>query len=148
MEKLRFSSKVDGWLGGVLVALPLVTIGVAVMTIVSGGPWLVALAPVLLIGAIYGGLVFPLYYELGDTGLLIRFGLMRSTVPYADIKAVKRTRNPLSSPALSLDRLHIDTGSVFGPNISPDDRAAFMSALEKKAPHLRREGEGLVRREQ
>lgn len=146
METLRFSSKVDAWLGAVLIALPLVTVSVAVMSIAAGAPWLVSLAPVALIGAIYGGLVFPLYYELGDSALVIRFGLVRSRVPYGDIQAVKRTRNPLSSPALSLDRLHVDAGSRLGPNISPVDRGAFLDALAARAPHLRREGDALVRR--
>ncbi len=146
MKTVRFSSKVDAWLGAILIALPLVTLGVAVTSVIGGAPWLAALAPVALIAAIYGGLLFPLYYELGDRGLTIRFGLMRAHVPYPDIRAVRRTRNPLSSPALSLDRLHVDAGSRLGPNISPRDREAFIAALAARAPHLRRDGEGLIRR--
>jgi membrane protein YdbS with pleckstrin-like domain len=93
---------------------------------------------------LYGGIVLPIRYTVASDHLVIRFGLIRSRVPYDKIQGVKPTRNPLSSPALSLNRLHLETGSSLGPNISPKDREGFLRALAARAPHLKREGDRLV----
>ena len=147
MPNPRFPSKVDAWLGAILVALLVSTVAVPIVLLVSGDPqaW-IGLIPSALILAIFGGLVFPLYYELEDQALLIRFGLVRSRVPYAEIKRVVPSRSMLSSPALSLDRLHVDAGNPLGPLISPKDKSAFLDALAARAPHLMREGDSLVPR--
>jgi hypothetical protein len=139
----RFPSKVDWWLGAILGAAPVVTL-VAGWSAIAHGHLLLGVLPTAVLLAIYGGLVFPMYYELGDDALIIRFGLARSRVPYRSIRAVRPTGNPLSSPALSLDRLHVDAGSALGPNISPADRSGFLDALAQRTPHLRREGDSLV----
>jgi hypothetical protein len=76
--------------------------------------------------------------------LVIRFGLMKSRLSYASIRRVTPTRNPLSSPALSLDRLHIDAGNPLGPNISPKDKDDVLRGLAERAPQLKREGDALI----
>ena len=68
--------------------------------------------------------------------LLIRFGCIRSRIPYNSIKKVVPTRNPISSPALSLDRLRIDTGDTLGTNISPADKSSFLKYLAGQVNHL------------
>lgn len=141
----RFPSKIDTWIGALLFVAPLAALASAVMAMLHG-QILTGLLPLVFIGALYAGLVWPIAYELHDDAIVIRFGLARSRVPYAGLKAVRPTRNPLSSPALSLDRLHLDSGNRFGPNISPADREGFYAALLAKAPHLRREGDALVSR--
>lgn len=145
MAAPRFRSKVDLWLAVILAAAPVVSLTATVLALRAGGG-LMALLPTALIALAYLGAVFPLYYELEDDALVIRAGLLRSRIPYAQIRAVRPTRNPLSSPALSLDRLHVDAGSALGPNISPADREGFLSALLSRAPQLHRVGEALVRR--
>ena len=94
--------------------------------------WLV----VLIVGLIYAGLIFPLYYELEDKSLLIRSGRIRSIIPYQRIKKVIPNRSTSSSPALSLDRLYIDTGDDLAISISPTNKIRFLQALEEKANHL------------
>ncbi len=138
-----FPSKVDWWLGAILVAAPLLTLVTGVSVWVTHHDVL-GFLPFVFISLIYGGLVIPIRYELGDDAVIIRFGLLRSRVPYASIRAVRPTRNPLSSPALSLDRLHLDAGSALGPNISPADRSGFLDALAQRVPHLRRSGDALL----
>ena len=91
---------------------------------------------VLIVGSIYAGVIFPFYYELEDENLLIRFGCVRSRIPYHSIKKVTPTRNPISSPALSLDRLYVDTGNVLSVNISPADKSRFLKYLAEKVNHL------------
>ena len=49
-----------------------------------------------------------------------------------EIKTVTPTSNPLSSPALSLDRLQINYGRWGSIMISPKDKEAFIQDLEKR----------------
>ncbi|MBT9556930.1 MAG: PH domain-containing protein [Myxococcales bacterium] len=142
----HWNSKVDWWIGAILVMMPVVTLGGSIAAYVSGSGVAAALLPVAFVAAIFGLVVFPLYYELTDDALVIRFGLFRSKIPYESIRQVVPTRNPLSSPALSLDRLHIDTGNPLGPNISPAERSAFLDALVSRTSRLKRDGDRLVPR--
>lgn len=142
-EGPSFPSKVDRWLAVVLALGPIVGVGGGVLAVVEGRqPLWVAVAPLVLFAAIYGLAVFPIRYTLGDEALIIRFGVFRSRVPYAKIRQVVPTGNPISSPALSLDRLHVDAGHALGPNISPADRAGFLAALAARCPHLRHDAAG------
>lgn len=127
------ASKVDAWL--VLVtALTVATSAIAAWVMIrEGGVPAVVMVPVtLLLGA---GL--PLWvlrgtrYELTPGRLLIRCGPFRWTVPLKEIRAVEPTRNPLSSPALSLDRLRIDYGRGSSVMISPRDKARFLAELDR-----------------
>jgi hypothetical protein len=142
----HWKSKVDWWLGVLLAMMPVVTLAGAIAAYSSGAGIAVAVVPVVIVGAITGLFLFPLYYELTGSALVIRFGVFRSKIPYESIRQVVPTRNPLSSPALSLDRLHIDTGNPLGPNISPAERSAFLDALVARTPGLRRDGDRLVPR--
>jgi hypothetical protein len=45
---------------------------------------------------------------------------------------VESTRNPASSPALSLDRLLIRYGGGSEIMVSPADKAGFMAAIKKR----------------
>jgi hypothetical protein len=49
-----------------------------------------------------------------------------------DIRTVTPTRNPLSSPALSLDRLRIDYGRGRRIMVSPRDPGAFLRELRRR----------------
>lgn len=147
MANPRFPSKVDAWLAAILVALVLIAVVVPLILYAVDNPdaWS-GLISTALIFAIVGGLVFPLYYELESEALLIRSGLLRSRIRYADIQRVVPSRSWLSSPALSLDRLHVDAGNPLGPLISPKDKDAFLDALAAKTPQLVRAGDRLVPR--
>ena len=94
----------------------------------------------LLTGGIGVGL--PLWLLLGTRyilepdQLLVRSGPFRWRVPIADIVRITPTTNPLSSPALSLDRLRIEYGRGSAIMISPRDKDRFLRDLEE----LRRVG--------
>jgi hypothetical protein len=77
-------------------------------------------------------------YTTTDTHLRIRCGPLRRNVPLADVRAVRPTRNPLSSPALSLDRLRIEYSRALAAMVSPDDKEGFLRALRTRAPGLAR----------
>jgi membrane protein YdbS with pleckstrin-like domain len=144
-----FPTKVDAWLAVILAIAPIVSLvgfldprvfeSVTVLLIALAGP--------VLFAAIYGLLVFPMRYGISADELIIRHGIVRQRAAFAKIESVKPTRNPLSSPALSLDRLEISTGPRFRDKImiSPADREHFLTLLAQRSG-LAREGECLVRR--
>lgn len=133
MERV-YTSKIDTWFALVLVAVVSVFFIVFVSVLMSGKTSAILLAiPALIVGA-----GFPLWlmkstnYTLSDKTLLVRCGPFKWRVPMNEIKSVTPTSNPLSSPALSLDRLQINYGRWGSIMISPKDKEAFIQDLEKR----------------
>ena len=145
-----YRSKVDWWVAVLLVVGPLAALAGMAVTLRSGQGFavLVALFGPALFAAIYVGLVFPMRYGIDGESLVVRFGLVRVRIGLAEITEVRPTRNPLSSPALSLDRLAISTGEASSRRtralISPAARGEFLTELADRA-RLRRDGDRLVR---
>lgn len=141
-----FASKVDTWVAA-LLALPAVMAVAAVAWTVYRGQdvWLAlgALGAVLLF---LFGLVVPIRYGIGQGELVIRHGLVRQRCRLTEIQSVTPSRSPLSSPALSLDRLEIRTGERWSQRVlvSPAEREAFLRVLAEQGG-LRRDGAALVR---
>jgi hypothetical protein len=136
-----YRSQVDAWLVPVLCVPPLVSVGLTARALFTGNSVdltysLLALGVVVLI---YGGLVFPLRYRVGAGRLEIRSGFHRQRVPLAEIQQVRPTRNPLSAPALSLNRLEVRWGpGLFqAVLISPTPRDEFLAQLATAAGLVR-----------
>jgi len=90
----------------------------------------------------------PLNYEITETELVARSGLMRWRVPLADVQEVRPTRSAASAPAWSLDRLrvgYLKGGRSRSLLVSPSDRWAFMRDLAEAAPGLELRGDRVVR---
>ena len=132
MTAKRFSSKVDWWLLVILMAsvlLVIVGLGVTINQAPNATHAAVAVSVVLLILALIGSVLFRTYYQVDGNNLRIVSGPFHWNVPIDQISSVERTRNPLSSPALSLDRLRIRYAGKKSIMISPADRQRFMKAL-------------------
>jgi hypothetical protein len=132
MAAKRFNSKIDLWMRIVLIAViigeavaigiaafeaedPLVTTGVLLL-----GMALVALTVWLMVGTCY----------IVDRGTLkVVAGPFRWRVPIEQITSVEATKSPLSSPALSLDRLRIRYSKHRRIMISPADKNGFLKAI-------------------
>jgi len=74
----------------------------------------------------------PCRYILKDDHLHIQAGFIQDKVPYDAITEATPTRNPLSAPALSLDRIKIELkGSSFAnfKLISPERQEEFIADL-------------------
>ena len=95
-----------------------------------------------------GFMLWVLYgtsYTLTKSELLIRCGPFRMRFPLADVESVTPTRNPLSSPACSLDRLSIrGRAKRRRVLISPEPKDRFLMELAKRCPGLRLAGDRLV----
>jgi hypothetical protein len=135
-----YRSAVDTWLWLVLgasIVVVAVTCGPLVVA-GDGAPRAVALA-----GALFG-VGLPIWvltstaYTLTATDLVVRSGPFRWHRPLSDITAITPTRNPLSSPALSLDRLRVETRGRGDLMISPADRAGFLADLDARRTALTR----------
>lgn len=87
-------------------------------------------AVVLLLTAILiVSILVGTHYTVDQTTLKIVSGPIRFHVSLDDINSVKATRNPLSSPALSLDRLMINYGKNRKVMVSPADKRGFLKAI-------------------
>ena len=95
----------------------------------EAGAALPATAVVLVAYAFVEWIFQSTYYTVDQDYLRIRSGPFRWRVPIVDIESITPTRNPLSSPALSLDRLRIDYRGGRWIMVSPNDRDWFVNAL-------------------
>lgn len=144
MAPLVFRSKVDTWLKAVLFG----SVAVAIAGVAGSGAFTTSAAFVavpLLIVAV--GLpvwtIRSTYYTLTDERLDVRCGPLVWSVRLNDVRSVTPTRNPLSSPALSLDRLRIDYGRGLSIMISPQDKDAFVRELETRRFALQKRATGV-----
>jgi Bacterial PH domain len=144
---MTFPSKRDWWLMLILIAITVIQ-AVAGVAILWTGPERWPGIILLISAGFIVWLVATTYYVVGETDLLIRCGPFWWTVCLTDIEEITPTWNPLSSPALSLDRLWI-TYHIGKKKraimISPLDKARFVLAIVEKAPALRVEGNKAVK---
>ncbi|MDX1420406.1 MAG: PH domain-containing protein [Rubricoccaceae bacterium] len=144
-----FRTRVDRWLLVLLVGSLVGGLGICALVAVTESAaegWL-GVAIVLGTTLFVVALSVPTEYVLAEDALVVRFGLFRSTIPLATIERVYPTRNPLSAPAWSLDRLGIRYRTRERPRlmlVSPAETDAFLAALAERAG-LERRGSELVR---
>jgi len=132
MTPKRFKSKIDRWLLFVLVGVmvfEVVVMSVAAAQARGPGQALVLLAVTLGIIALIGSLLLRTHYDVDGTTLRIVSGPFCWKVPLDRIESVEATRSPLSSPALSLDRLRIRYGGKRRIMVSPADKPGFLKAI-------------------
>lgn len=127
-----YRSKVDIWLFVMLSFAALAALYSAAQTMAAGSTGAIAVA--VLVAVVGVGLplwlLFSTRYTLEATQLLAQSGPFKWVVPLADIKSITPSNNPLSSPALSLDRLRIDYGKGRMLLISPRDKEQFLQDIE------------------
>ncbi|WP_313055482.1 PH domain-containing protein [Pseudomonas lopnurensis] len=127
-----YPSKIDWWLAVALVCSMAVCAWASVNIVAAGAPaaWWLALPTMGLGTGLPPWLLFGTRYILEATHLRIKSGPFAWRVPLADITSITPTANPLSSPALSLDRLRIDYGRGSTVMISPRDKEQFIQEIE------------------
>ena len=145
---LVFPSKRDFWI------VALIWFGAA-MVVFAGFAQLSSAAPpwvrttiLMVFLALAGLMLWILYgtqYSFTQDSLLVVCGPFRYHVPLSEIESVRPSRNPLSSPACSLDRLLIRWQAGRRKIlISPQDRLEFLQELDERCPQLTLEGDSLV----
>lgn len=131
---MTFQSKTDAWLVILIVAA---SIGVLIATVPvimqSQGAQLYVVIPVMLLAAVLPvWLLMTTRYVVDNEMLRIFCGPFRWKIRLDEIESIKATRNPLSSPALSLDRVMIRYRKRRRVMVSPMDKEKFAAALGKE----------------
>ena len=128
-----YRSKVDLWLVVVAVAAPIVLLDFVLDGVNTPEKLaeLMAVAIVVAVLGIFAWLYFSTRYTITGEFLMVKEGPFSWIIPLEDISSIEPTRNPISSPALSLDRLLIRYGKSAELLISPKDKEAFMTELKK-----------------
>jgi hypothetical protein len=134
MPDTVYRSQVDSWLL-VVFALSAVAAAGACLTLLYYGSYLEWMVGGLTLMV---GIGLPLWilnsttYTVTTGFLVVRSGPFHWGVPLRQISKITPTNNPLSSPALSLDRLKIDYSDVKSIMISPENRREFLADLRSR----------------
>ena len=133
-----YTSKIDAW----LVALSLACAAAALTSLLTAshsGSVALTMFIVSLACAVLGALAWLVVgtnYRFDGPMLIICSGPFRWRIAVREIVSIEQSRNPLSGPAMSLDRLCIQYGT---PRrmilISPRDREGFMGEFERRRGH-------------
>jgi len=134
---LKFRSKIDWWL---LLIFVVITANIIMKiyeanhhySLASNFPHLIIYS--LIIFLIWLP-IFNTYYVVENNTLTIKSLVFRWKININDITQIESTHNPLSSPALSLDRLKIyymKNGEITSVMISPKDKEGFFQAINKR----------------
>jgi hypothetical protein len=130
----RYSSRIDAWVLLLMLAAIAGQILAIVALLVGGvpgpaqGPVIVLLVPGIALVAL---ILVRIHYTIADGTLRVVSGPFAWSMAIVEIKSITESRSPLSSPALSLDRLQIDYGSGRRILVSPADKQRFLEAIEE-----------------
>jgi hypothetical protein len=141
IEAMRFESKRDWWIVALLRGVPILVL--AAIVIVSWtknerdlhGPAVGVLLLIVFELFFCESILRSTYYTIEGGMVIIRSSLLRWRIPIADIRSITPTRNPLSSPAMSLDRLLIRYGTK-QIMVSPAEKQRFIEALRAVNPAI------------
>jgi len=143
-----YPSRVDAWLVP-LLALPFAVGGIVIGVAPDLATRAIGIGVWVFYAIILGTLALPVRYTVAPEQLEIRAGMVRIRIPWERVIAMEPTRNPISSPALSLHRLEVrytkPDGGERAIRISPRDRAAFVADCARTSGKHRADGERLAR---
>jgi len=122
-----YRSKIDWW----LVVLILAVFGFPIVQGIQTKEYMLSIVFITLL-AFFWILAITLKYKIEDEMLSI----WRTKINIKTIRKVYATRNPLSSPALSINRIAIVYNKYDEVLISPKDRADFIGELLKVNPNI------------
>ena len=119
------------------LAIPLsIVLGGALLLMAFGKHWSGLLLMVVLI-AFVAHLFLTTKYTVEGNTLVIQAGfIVKKTIDIRSIRKLAETRNPLSSPAASLDRIKITYNRYDYLMISPEDKMAFIRHLTSINPAI------------
>ena len=134
-EGITYRTKIDWWLGILLGGTMVLMLYIVIEPLIHGEGIQLGMTIVSVITLL---IILPLFfikYTFYSTHLLISCGIYgKERVEYHLIRQMKETKNPISSAAMSLDRLQIDymeNGYHQTVLISPVRKKEFIERLEQ-----------------
>lgn len=95
------------------------------------------MAFILFLAFLIGKLFTGIEYIIDGDELIIKSSfLFTSKIAISSIKSVAKSRNPLSAPAASLDRLEIKYGKYDYALVSPKNKIEFINELLARNPNI------------
>lgn len=131
-----YRSKVDWWLGLLLGGTVGYMLWLTLVPIIKGDgvEWIITITAIFTLLTILP--LFAIKYVLYSDHLYVSCGIYgKVRVPYETICGIKETRNPISSAALSTDRIQIDyteNGISRMVLVSPRRKKEFIKKIEEK----------------
>ena len=80
---------------------------------------------------------FKTGYTIEDGLVTIQVGPFKKKIRIEEIQSIRETKNPFSSPALSVDKLEINYARFETVAISPKNKKAFVRLLLKQNPAIK-----------
>ena len=126
----------------ILIPLLVLFMGFPTHQILNGAPTIAVITMVSImipVTAFTLSIFFGTRYTINEKSeLIIKCGIIyHSKVDISTIQSISKTRNPISSPAPSLDRIKIKYGKWDSVIVSPKDKQAFILALQKINPNIK-----------
>ena len=138
MTDIVFTSKIDFWIGFTLLGGSFMMIGIPFWQWKKSENG--SLAKAIFLAFIFLPFIvlmlmpfFGTKYTLSDGHLLINNGFSTQRIELTDITYIIPTRNMISAPALSLDRLEVDYKNK-KVLISPKDKRLFYQEIKARNP--------------
>lgn len=127
-----FKSKVDIWMAIIFILVPISMI-YGVITEPSAVLLLVTAFVIVLLCILF----FGTKYVIEKDELIVYGGIYKKRIPIKQIRSLRPSKNPLSAPAMSIDRIEI----TFDPHIqvilvSPKERELFVYKLLEINPSI------------
>ncbi len=114
------------------IFLPIFIILLLTTIFIATESWWVASISILPVAVPIGYIFLKTTYVVTDGLLKIKCGfLYNQQIKISSIRQIKETNNPISSPALSLDRLEIKFDKYSSVLISPKEKAIFIEHLKQ-----------------
>ena len=131
---LIFKSKVDWWMAFIFLAVP-ISMVYGVITEPNAILMLVTTIIIVLLATLF----FGTKYVIEDGELLVYGGIYKKTIPIEQILSLRPSKNPLSAPAMSIDRIEITYNNSFSEVIlvSPKDKEEFVKMLLEINPNIK-----------
>ena len=129
-----FKSKVDWWMAAIFLVVPISMI----YGVITEPDALLMLFTTIMI-VLLATLFFGTKYVIEDGELLVYGGIYKKTIPIEQILSLRPSKNPLSAPAMSIDRIEITYNNSFSEVIlvSPKDKEEFVKMLLEINPNIK-----------
>lgn len=128
----KFRSKIDIF----LVLFLALVLGGALTQLLFDGNW--SGSTILIFQIIFiAHLFYTTFYTIKNKKLLIKSGfIVNTSLDILSIKKISETRNIMSAPAISFDRLEILYNKNNTVLISPKDKKGFLEAVKRINPEI------------